>query len=139
MEPVNPGSAPGPQYVAPGSAPAPGQYAPTKDDCNMAMLCHLASFAGMIIPFGDILGPLVMWLMKKDQSPFVDLHGKEAVNFHISMYLWMLLSLVLCLICVGFVLLLGLMVLDLVCTIIAAVRAINGREYRYPLSIRFLR
>jgi hypothetical protein len=115
-----------------------GSAALAKADRDAAMFCHLAAFAGLVFPFGDLIAPLIIWLMKKDTSPYVDLHGREVMNFHISMYIWAVVSLILCLVLVGFVMLLGLMVLGVVCPIVGAVRASEGREYRYPLTIRFL-
>jgi hypothetical protein len=116
----------------------PGPAASAKADRDAAMFCHLAAFAGFVFPFGDVIAPLVIWLMKKDASPYVDLHGREVLNFHVSMYIWALVSAILCLVLVGFVLLLGLMIIGVVCPIIGAIRASDGREYRYPLTIRFL-
>jgi len=56
----------------------------TKDDRTWAMLCHLSGLAGYVVPFGNIFGPLIIWLIKRDQSWFVDDQGKEALNFQIS-------------------------------------------------------
>ena len=56
-----------------------------KDDRTWAMLCHLSALAGFIIPFGSVLGPLIIWLIKKDEMPIVDVHGKKALNFQITM------------------------------------------------------
>ena len=53
----------------------------SSDEKTMAMFCHLAAFAGVVIPFGNIIGPLVVWLIKKDSSPYIDYHGREALNF----------------------------------------------------------
>ena len=56
----------------------------SKDEKTWAMLCHLSAVAGFVIPFGSILGPLVVWLIKKDEMPIVDLHGKKSLNFQIE-------------------------------------------------------
>lgn len=53
-----------------------------------AMICHLAAFAGFLLPLGSLVGPLAMWLLKRDEDPFIDAHGREAVNFHLSLYLY---------------------------------------------------
>lgn len=111
---------------------------PETEARNWAMGVHLASFAGFIVPFGGLLGPLALWLLKKDYSPFVDLHGKAALNFQISMLIWFLLSGLLCLILIGFLLLLILVILDLVFTILNMIRASNGQLPSYPLTIPFL-
>ena len=79
---------------------------PDKDARLWAMLCHLSTFAGMVgIPFGNILGPLIIWLIKKDEYPFVDDQGKEALNFQISMTVYLIVSVLLCFVLVGFILL----------------------------------
>ena len=118
-----------------------------KDARMWAMFCHLAGLAGLlpILPaIGSIIAPLIIWQVKKDESPFVDEQGKEAVNFQISMILYGLVGSVACLItCVGAVLIpfvVGLVgIVDLVFLIIAAVKANNGQHYRYPLTIRFIK
>ena len=104
----------------------------------MALLCYLISFVGFFVPFGNIVGPLVVWLVKREQSPFVDHHGKEAINFQISLTIYALASLLLMLILVGFLLLPAVVVFGIVMVIIAAVRANEGVEYRYPLTIRLV-
>ena len=104
------------------------------------MLCHLLALAGFIgIPFGNIIGPLVIWLVKKDQYPFVDDQGKESLNFQISLTIYAAVSAILMLVAIGFVLLAAVAVFGLVMIIIAAVQANQGVAYRYPLTIRFLK
>jgi uncharacterized Tic20 family protein len=103
------------------------------------MLCHLLAFAGFFVPFGNIIGPLVMWLVKKDEMPFVDDQGKEVLNFQISMTIYTFVALLLCLILIGIPLLLALLIADLVLTIIGAIRANSGEWYRYPFTIRFIK
>ena len=102
------------------------------------MLCHLTALAGFIIPFGNLLGPLVIWLMKKNEIPSVDAHGKESLNFQISIWIYVIISGILVLVLIGFVLLIAVGLLSLICVIIASVKASNGVPYRYPLTIRFL-
>jgi uncharacterized protein len=110
-----------------------------RPDTTWPMLCHLSALVALIgVPFGQILGPLIVWLIKKDQNPEVDQHGKEALNFQISMTIYGLVAGVLMLVLVGFVLLIAVIVVDIVLTIIAAVRASNGEFYRYPFTIRFI-
>ena len=111
-----------------------------KDACMWAMICHLVGLAGIVIPFvGNIVAPLVVWQIKKDDYPFVDEQGKEAVNFQISMTIYGLISAVLTFICVGFFLLAAVVIVDLIFLLIAAVKANNGYHYRYPLTIRFIK
>ncbi len=106
---------------------------------NMAMLCHLSSFAGVLIPFANIFGPLLVWLLKREQSPFINDHGMEALNWQISATIYLIASALMVLLVVGIVLLPIVFVFNLVVVIIATVRASNGEPYRYPLCIRFIR
>jgi uncharacterized Tic20 family protein len=112
----------------------------SKEEQNWAMGCHLAALSGFIIPFGNLVGPLVVWLLKRADMPMVDRHGKEALNFQITASLAALISAVLCLILIGFVLLFVVYFGALVLTIIAAVKVSNGDyEYRYPMTLRLLK
>jgi hypothetical protein len=105
-----------------------------------AMLCHLLGLCGLTgIPLGNVLGPLVMWLIKKDESALVDREGKKALNFQISMAIYGLVVAVLCFVLIGFLLLPVLLVLWLVFTIMAAVKTSNGEDYTYPLTIGFFK
>jgi uncharacterized protein len=110
----------------------------TADERTWGMLCHLASFAGYIIPFGNIIGPLVVWLIKGEQYPFVDRQGRESINFQISMSIYFIVSAILILLLIGIVFMLVLFILELVFVIQASLRARQGEDYRYPLTIRFL-
>lgn len=120
----------------------PGTPPPTaanRDENMWAMLCHLAALAGFIIPLGNIIGPLVVWMMRKDQYPLVDDQGKEAVNFQISMTIYYIIAAILIVVVIGIVLLIMLALFSLIMTIIAMMRANNGERYRYPLSIRLIK
>ncbi len=109
------------------------------DQNTWAMLCHLSALAGFVIPLGNILGPLVIWLIKKDEYPLVADQGKEALNFQISMTLYYIVAAILILILIGIVLLIGLGLFSLIMTIIAMVKANEGVAYRYPMCIRFIK
>jgi hypothetical protein len=102
------------------------------------MLCHLSALAGFIIPFGNIIGPLLIWLIKKDESSFVDDQGKEALNFQISITIYCLVAAMLILIIIGIFLLIGLGILALVLIIVASVKTNSGEKFRYPLTIRLI-
>ncbi len=116
------------------------------DEKNMAMFCHLSSLAGYFVGVGHFLGPLILWLMKKDQSAFVDVNGKESLNFQISIFIYFLVTGVVCgiltLIVIGvflaMILFPAIAIFHLVVTIQASMAASNGQMYRYPLCIRFL-
>ncbi|MGD0581816.1 MAG: DUF4870 domain-containing protein [Bacteroidales bacterium] len=105
---------------------------------NWAMFCHLAAFAGFFVPFGGVIGPLVIWLSKRDESTWINENGKASLNFQLSMLLYMVLIAPLCLILIGIPLLIILGILKVVFVIIASVRASKGEEFKYPLAIPFI-
>ena len=118
----------------------PGSKDVNKDARMWAMICHLSALAGLVVPvIGCIIGPLIIWQIKKEEFPFVDEQGKEAVNFQISMLIYGIVAGLLCFACVGFVLAPAVAIFDLVFLLIAAVKANNGEHYRYPLTIRFIK
>jgi len=118
----------------------PGSKELDKDARMWAMICHLAALAGLVVPVvGCIVGPLVVWQIKKEEFPFVDEQGKEAVNFQISMLIYGIVAGLLCFACVGVVLLPAVVIFDFIFMLIAAVKANDGYHYRYPLSIRFIK
>lgn len=105
-----------------------------------AILMHVSSFAGLLgIPLGNIFGPLTVWLIKRDESPALDQHGRNALNFQLSITLYSIISLFLCLILIGIVLLAALFVTGFICSCIAAINADKGRVYHYPFTINFFR
>ena len=113
-----------------------------KDARMWGMICHLAGLSGLIpvVPvFGSIIGPLIVWQIKKDEFGFVNDQGKEALNFQITILIYLIVSGLLCFACVGFVLLPAVVIFDLVFLLIAAVKANDGERYRYPLTIRFIK
>ena len=109
-----------------------------KDQRTWAMLCHISTFIGFVFPFGNVIAPLVLWMIKKDEYPLVDDQGKEALNFQITMTIFVICSIILIFFLIGIPLLIGLCLFDIVVTIIAAVRAMDGEKYRYPVAIRFV-
>lgn len=112
---------------------------PTGDN-TMAMLCHLLAFVGLIgVPVGNILGPLVLWLVKKDQDAFVDVTGKEVLNFQISATIYCVVCLLLSFVVIGLFLLPIVIIAVIVYTIIGAIKANEGVLYRYPFTIRFFK
>ncbi|OPX33762.1 orotate phosphoribosyltransferase [candidate division KSB1 bacterium 4484_188] len=88
-----------------------------------AMLCHLIALAGFVIPFGNIIGPLVVWMIKREESPFIDYHGKEALNFQISMSIYIIAAAILVLIAIGILLLVALGIFGLIMIVIASMKA----------------
>ena len=110
------------------------------------MLCHLSALAGFIIPFGNMLGPLLVWQIKKNEIPSVNVHGKAALNFQITVTIAALIGVVVAIVlsffCVGFllfpiVILIGLA--GLVFAIIAGIKANNGEDYKYPFSLQLVK
>lgn len=105
---------------------------------NWSMLCHLSAFAGFFFPFGAILGPMICWLSKRDESAWVNINGKASMNFQLSILLYMVLMIPLCFIIIGFPLLFALLTLKVICITIASIKASKGELFRYPLSIPFI-
>ena len=104
-----------------------------------ALICHLSGLSGYLIPFGNLIVPIIIWSMKKDEMPMVDAHGKEVINFQISFTIWATISIIFVFILIGIPLLIALLVLHVVFIIIAAIKADSGELYHYPLTIRFLK
>jgi uncharacterized Tic20 family protein len=100
---------------------------------------HAAALAGIFFhAFGFVLGPAIVWLLKRTEIPEVDRHGKEALNFQLSMLIWHAVALILCFVLIGIPLLILLWILNIVFTIVASIKASEGTLYRYPLTIRFI-
>ncbi len=108
------------------------------DERLWAALCHVACFSAYFTGVGLILGPLIVWLLKKDQYPLVDDQGKESLNFQITYLIGHLLNIPLYFFCVGFAILPVLIVLHVLLTIVAALKANQGQRYRYPLCLRLI-
>ena len=126
-------------YDAPqGYEPYPQYPDLTPEVRNWAMLCHLTALLGLTTGL-FFLGPLVVWLLKKDEHPFIDEQGKESLNFQISMLIYGLVAGILICVLIGFFLLAALVIVDVVLVILASIKVSSGFAYRYPLTIRFLR
>lgn len=108
------------------------------EERTMSMLCHLSALAMFFIPFGSIIGPLVVWLIKKDQYVEVDRQGKDALNFHISMLIYIVVSAFLIIFLVGILFLIALGIINLVVIIVASVKSNSGERFEYPFSIKFI-
>lgn len=110
----------------------------TQDDRTWGMVAHLSALAGFLIPFGSVLGPLIVWLMKKDESDFVADQGKEALNFQITVALAGIVCLMLMFVIIGIFLLPALVIAAAIFSIIAAIEANKGNLYRYPFALRLI-
>ena len=104
-----------------------------------AMLCHLAAFLGFVFPFGSVVGPLILWQMKKEVDSFIDDQGKEALNFQITVAIAWIACIVLAFAVIGFFLMIALAIATVVLTIIGSIKANKGIAYRYPLTWRVIK
>ncbi len=124
--------------IEPGAAIHSG----TKDERMWAMIAHLSAFAMYCTAVGHIVGPLIIWLAKRDGHPFIDDQGKEVLNFQISWTLYMIANVLLLLTVVGAVVAIPLFfvlpVFHVICMIIGGIKANDGIAFRYPLCIRFI-
>lgn len=112
----------------------------TEREKNMAMMCHLAAFGGFLLPFGNILGPLIFWMMGKGDSDFVNEHGKASLNFQLSATLFFVISVVLILVIgpIAVAMILGAVLYAVVMIIVNSVKAHNGEDGGYSITIQFL-
>ena len=105
-----------------------------------SVLCHASALLGLFFHFlGHILGPLIVWLAKRGESAEIDAHGKESLNFQLSMLIYDAIALILCFVLIGIPILIGLWILNIILVIIASIKASEGQLYRYPLTIRFIK
>lgn len=110
----------------------------SKDERMWGMLCHLGALAGFAFPLGNIIVPLVIWMIKKEEMPFVADQGKESLNFQITIAIVMAVCFLLSFVVIGLLLLPIVGIGALILVIIAATKANNGEQYRYPWAIRML-
>ncbi len=138
--------APPPIQPAPSTPSSPPPPGPESQARTWNMLCHLSALAGLVFPFGHLLGPLIVWQIKKNEFPSVDVHGKAALNFQITVtiavFVGAFAAAILTFIGIGFllfplVMLLGLA--GLILAIIAGIKANNGEDYKYPWSLELVK
>ena len=115
------------------SKPEPG---PSREARQWAMFCHFSAFLGMWFPFGSLIGPLILWQMKRESDPFIDDQGKEAMNFQITVAIASAICYVLMFVLIGFALIGLLFIGAVVLVMIAGVKANDGVSYRYPFTWR---
>lgn len=128
--------------VVDGEAEVISSEAASPEEKNWAMLSHIAAFAAVVplIPLiGMVLGPLFVWLFKKEEMPLVAQNGLEALNFNISMFIAYCVALVLCFILIGIPILVGLVIFHFIVTILAAIKASEGGVYKYPFSMKLVK
>lgn len=114
---------------------------PSRTERQWAMGCHLIALCGIVVPIpaANLLGPLILWLIKREDGAFIDDQGKESVNFQISLFIYALACGVLALIGIGLLLLVPLALFGITCVIVAAIKASEGSAFRYPACIRFIK
>ena len=104
------------------------------------VLCHATALSGIFLhAAGFILGPLIVWLAKRGESPEIDANGKESLNFQLSMLIYDVIALILCLVLIGIPILILLWVINIVLVIVASIQASQGKFYRYPMTIRLIK
>ncbi|MCD4746663.1 MAG: DUF4870 domain-containing protein [Bacteroidales bacterium] len=111
----------------------------TNDEKMWGMFCHLSALAGYFIPFGNIIGPLIIWSIKKDEYAFVNEQGKEAINFQISILIYIVITIPFIFILIGIPIMIAIGIFSLVMVIIAGIKANNGESFKYPLCISFIK
>ena|ERR1035438_1441272 len=138
--------APPPVQPPPPTTPASPPPSPESQARMWNMLCHLSALAGFVVPFGNILGPLIVWQIKKNEFPSVDVHGKASLNFQITVSFVLIAGVAVAFItsffCIGYLLfpvvfLIGLA--GLVFAVIAGIKANNGEDYKYPWSLELVK
>ncbi len=124
------------QPPPPPPSPAPATSSDVRTWC---VLCHASALLGLFFHFlGHLLGPLIVWLLKRHDSPEIDAYGKESLNFQLSMLIYDAIAAILCIVLIGIPILIALWVLNTVLVIIASVKASEGKFYRYPFTIRLI-
>jgi hypothetical protein len=111
---------------------------PSAEERQWGLFAHLSALIGMVIPLGNVIGPLIIWQVKKDTMPFVADQAKEALNFNITVAIAAIICFVLFLVVIGMVLLPLVGLAWLIFTILAAVKANEGVQYRYPFTLRLV-
>ncbi len=104
-----------------------------------AAITHFAAFSFFVLPFGNVFGPLSIWFLKREHSPFIDFHGKQEINFQITMTIYMILAAFLIILLIGIPMLMAFYLLIFIIPIIGSVKALNGEYYYPPLTIQFIK
>jgi len=111
----------------------PADPIPSQDEKNLALIMHVLSLVGF-----SLIGPLIIWLIKKDESAFINIQGRELLNFQLSILIYAAICIPLCFILIGIPMLFVVGIASLILTIIGLIRATEGKIYRFPLTIRML-
>lgn len=121
----------------------------TQNVKNYSTITHLSGFAGWFFPLGNVIAPLILWTAKKNESSFIDAHGKAAINFQLSILLYsfllaiLIIPLTLLTLGLGLILviiaLIPALILKIILIISAGISASNGESYTYPFTIEFIK
>jgi len=109
------------------------------EEDQFTMLMHIAQFAGVVVPMAGLALPIVMWATNKENNELVDEHGKNIINWMISLIIYFAIAIPLCFLIIGIPIVMVLGLLTVLFPIIGAVKASNGEVYTYPLTIKFLK
>ena len=126
--------------------PVPPVQGPTESQIRQwNMWCHMSALAGLLIPFGNVIGPLLVWQIKKAEFPSVETHGKAALNFQLTVLIAVvvgaILAIMLSFICIGWLLFPVVMLIGvagMIFAVIAGIKANDGQEYTYPYSLKLV-
>ena len=110
-----------------------------RDERMFATFAHLSFLAGFVIPLGNVIAPLVIWLTQRDKSAFVDDHAKEALNFQITVTILGVGGILLTFLIIGVPILILLGLAALAFCIIGAMKANKGEMYEYPFNLRIIK
>mgnify|MGYP000117837879 CR=1 FL=1 len=110
-----------------------------KEQRTWAMFCHLSALAGLLFPFGSVIGPLIVWLVKKEEMPLVAEHGRKSLNFQLTMMIAYIVCFMLIFVVVGAILLPLVALFSLIMVVVSAIKANDGKEVNYPMSIEFIK
>lgn len=114
---------------------------PSRTERQWAMGCHLIGLCGVVVPIpaAGLIATLVLWLIKREDGVFIDMHGKEALNFQISLIIYFAICIFLTMLAIGVLLLIPLVLFAFISIIVAGVKASEGSEFSYPACIRFIK
>jgi uncharacterized Tic20 family protein len=116
-----------------------GEPITEKEERQWAMFAHIGTFSSMFVPLGNIIAPIVIWQMKKNDSEFVVEQAKESLNFQITLFIYALISFLLVFIIIGFFLIFALVIFGLIMVIIGGIKANEGEDFRYPMTLRLVK
>ena len=110
-----------------------------KEQRTWAMFCHLSALAGLLFPFGAVIGPLIVWLVNKEEMPLVAEHGRKSLNFQLTMMIAYIVCFMLMFVVVGVILLPLVALFSLIMVVVSAIKANDGKEVKYPMAIEFIK